>query len=188
MLKRAGVAPDAVTRVELPDTVGPFLAGELASAQMTNYHELHQVEERLGPDAIRVFSGKDSDSSILKDGLAVSARFVEENPTAVQAVVDAVLEGWSIAFREPERAIAACLAARPDIREAEHRQQLADIRALAMTGATLTHGLGYPDPRHVTRAAEAIVAVEGRTVPHDGILDLRFWQAAPAVFRSKEWN
>ncbi len=188
MLLRAGVDPEAVTRVELPDTVGPFLAGELASAQMTNYHELHHVEHELGHDAIRVFSGKDSGSSILKDGLAVSADFVEANPAAVQAVVDAVLEGWTIAFTDPDRAIAACLEARPDMGEAEHRRQLADIRALAMTGATLSHGLGYPDPAHVARAVEAIRDVERRDVPHAGILDPRFWQAAPASFRARVWN
>lgn len=187
MLLRAGVDPDAVTRVELPDTVGPFLAGELASAQMTNYHELHHVEHELGRDAIRVFYGKDGGSSILKDGLAVSAAFVAENPAAVQAVVDAVLEGWTIAFTDPDRAVAVCLEARPDMGEAEHRRQLADIRALAMTGATLSHGLGYPDPAHVARAVEAIGDVERRGVPHEGILDQRFWQAAPASFRAKDW-
>lgn len=188
MLMRAGLGSDAVTRVELPDTVGPFLSGDLASAQMTNYHELHLVEQALGHDAVRIFSGKESGSSLLKDGLAVSAAMVEENPAAVQAVVEAVLEGWTIAFTDPDRAVAACLEARPDMSEADHRQQLADIRALAMTGATLSHGLGYPDPAHVARAAQAIREVDNHSVPHDGILDPRFWQAAPAAFRAKVWN
>lgn len=188
MLMRAGLAADAVTRVEMPDTVGPFLAGDLASAQMTNYHELHQVEHALGHDAVRIFSAGESGSSLLKDGLVVSAAMVAENPAAVQAVVDAVLEGWTIAFTDADRAVAACLEARPDMSESDHRKQLADIRALAMTGATLSHGLGYPDPAHVDRAAQAIREVESRTVSHEGILDQRFWQAAPAAFRSKVWN
>lgn len=188
MLMRAGLAGDAVTRVEMPDTVGPFLAGDLASAQMTNYHELHQVEEALGHDAVRIFSAGESGSSLLKDGLVVSAAMVAENPDAVQAVVDAVLEGWTIAFTDADRAVAACLEARPDMSESDHRKQLADIRALAMTGATLSHGLGYPDPAHVDRAAQAIREVENRSVPHEGVLDQRFWHAAPMAFRSRVWN
>lgn len=185
MLQRAGLAAGAVDRIAMPDTVGPFLAGEIASAQMTSYHELHLVEEELGAGAVRTFSAKDMGCSVLKDGLVVSARFAEANRQAVQAVVDAVLEGWTIAFREPERAIAACLEARPDVSEAEHRRQLADIRALSLTGAALTDGLGYPDPVHVDQAARAIAEVEGRTVDASAVLDAGFWQAAPESFRAR---
>lgn len=185
MLQRAGLAAGAVDRIAMPDTVGPFLAGEIASAQMTTYHELHLVEEKLGAGAVKTFSAKDMGCSMLKDGLVVSTRFAESDRPAVQAVVDAILEGWTIAFQEPERAIAACLEARPDMSEAEHRRQLADIRVLALTGATLTEGLGYPDPAHVEQAARAIAEVEGHVVDSSSILDGSFWQAAPEGFRAR---
>lgn len=188
MLQRAGVAPDAVERVEMPDTVGPFLAGEIACAQMTNYHELHLVEDRLGHDALTIFSGKDSGCSLLKDGLVVDNALLRERPEIVQAVVDAVLEGWTIAFHEPERAVAACVEARPDMSADDQRRQLADIRALSLLGGTLSHGLGYPDPKHVERVLEAIESVECRTSGFVDILDLRFWQAAPAAFRERDWT
>ncbi|MBU2190639.1 MAG: ABC transporter substrate-binding protein, partial [Alphaproteobacteria bacterium] len=137
MLQKAGVADDSVERVQLPDTVGPFLAGDLASGQMTSYHEQHLVEDKLGRGALRIFSAADFDASLLKDGLVVAADFARDNPQTVQAVVDAVLEGWTIAFSEPERAVAACVAARPDVTADEHRRQLADIKALSLQGATL---------------------------------------------------
>jgi len=185
MLQKAGMADDAVERVQLPDTVGPFLAGDIASGQMTSYHEQHLVEDRLGREALRFFSAADFGASLLKDGLVVSAGLVRDNPETVQAVVDAVLEGWAIAFCEPERAVAACVAARPDVTADEHRRQLADIRALSLEGATSTHGLGYPDPQHMARAAKALLAVEKRMVDPEGILDLSFWKSAPAAFRGK---
>ncbi len=187
MLQRAGIGPDAVERIEMPDTVQPFLAGELVSAQMTNYHELHVVEEKLGHDALRIFSAREFDCSLLKDGLVVARDFAARNEAAVQAVVDAVLEGWTIAFQEPDRAVEACCEARPDMSAGEHRQQLADIRSLSLTGATLTDGLGYPDPHHVTRAAEALASVENRNIAHADTADLHFWQAAPAQFRERAW-
>lgn len=187
MLQKAGLPADAVQRVEMPDTVSPFLKGELVSAQMTNYHELHVVEKALGHDALTIFSASKYDCSLLKDGLVVARDFAAERPDAVQAVVDAVLEGWTIAFSEPERAVQVCREARPDMSEDEHRQQLADIRALAIRGATLSHGLGYPDPHHVARAAEAMASVEAKIVPHDKTGDLHFWQAAPEEFRRRNW-
>ena len=102
-------------------------------------------------------------------------------------MIDAILEGWTLAFTDPSAAVAACIAARPDMSEAEHRRQLADIRALAMTGATRSQGLGYPDPLQVARAAEALSAVHGdRGGPApEGASDVRFWVAAPEAFRSR---
>ncbi len=55
------------------------------------------------------------------------------------------------------------MEARPDMSAEDQRRQLADIRALSLVNATLSHGLGYPDPQHVERAIEAIESVEGRT-------------------------
>lgn len=188
MLQSAGVPPGAVERVQMPDTVAPFLRGETASGQMTSYHELHQVETQVAPGDLVLFSAAESGHSLLKDGLVVEAGLCRNSPEVVQAVVDAVLEGWTVAFTDPERAIAACLRARPDVPREEHARQLADIRALSLTGATLTHGLGYPDPAHLARASLAIDAVERHGAPTSGILDLRFWQAAPAAFRSANWG
>lgn len=187
MLQGAGLTDDDVTRIGMPDTVGPFLAGEIASAQMTSYHELHQVEKALGADVIRLFSGKDSGRSLLKDGLVTSSALVEDHPEVVQAVVDAVLEGWTIAFTEPERTLDVCDAVRPDMSREEHASQLADIRALALAGPTLDEGLGVPAAAQLTKAAEAIAAVEGRRIATDGILDRRFFDNAPAAFRRTDW-
>lgn len=188
MLARAGLADDAVRRIEMPDTVGPFLRGETQTAQMTCYHELHMVEEVVPPNDLVIFDGKETGTSILKDGLIAPARMVRDEPEVVQAVVEAVLEGWTIAFDEPDRAIAACLAARPDREAGEEAAQLASIRALSLTGATLTEGLGYPDPRHMDAAALALAEVEGKRPDTAGLTDPRFWHGAPPAFRRRDWQ
>jgi len=185
LLQAAGLEPDAAERMPMPDTVGPFLRGEIDCAQMTNYHELHHVEETLGASEISVFSARDFGCSILKDGLAVSSRFADANGDIVQAVVNSVLEGWKIAFLEPDRAIAACVEARLDVSEAEHRRQLADIRSLSLTGASLSRGLGYPDQVHVQQAARAIAEVENKAVDASSVLEDSFWWAAPEELRPR---
>lgn len=188
MLHRAGVADDAVTRIGMPDTVAPFLAGEIATGQMTSYHELHVVEDSIPHSELVIFDGRASGTQILKDGLIAPASLVAEEPGVVQAVVDAVLEGWTLAFDDPERAIAACLRARPDRSHAEESAQLAAIRGLSLTGATLSEGLGFPDPAHMEAAAQAMREVEGAAPDTAGLRDPRFWQAAPTAFRRNDWT
>ena len=187
MLSKAGLPAEAVTRVEMPDTVKPFLAGETASGQMTNYHELHQVEETVAKDDLVLFEAAPYGATILKDGLIADAGLCEDEPALVQAVVDAVLQGWTLAFTEPQRALEACCAARPDMSHAEQARQLQAIRELSLTGATLSQGLGYPDPDHMAKAATALAEV-GETAPSTvGLADPGFWHNAPAEFRRSDW-
>lgn len=185
MLHRSGLKPTDVQRIPMPDTVEPFLANNIASGQMTNYHELHAVEDALGMGAIELFSAKPLDCSIIKDGLVVSTSYATEHPSIVQAVVNAVLEGWTMAFDDPDRAIALCMEVRPDVSESEHRRQLADIYQLTAAGATLNKGLGYPDPQHLATASMALSEVKGKDVDTTDILDLTFWESAPERFRQR---
>ncbi|MFV0245182.1 MAG: ABC transporter substrate-binding protein [Qingshengfaniella sp.] len=187
MLARAGLSEDAVARVEMPDTVGPFLAGQIATGQMTSYHELHMIAQQIPPRDLVLFDGKASGCTILKDGLITSATLVNEDPAVVQAVVEAVLEGWTIAFDDPERAIAACLAARPDRSRTEEAAQLAAIRALSLTGPTLIEGLGYPDPVHMANAVAAMTDLGEPLPPTEDLTDARFWRAAPQALRRTVW-
>ncbi len=114
--------------------------------------------------------------------------FVATYPEATQAVVSAVLAGWTKAFHDLETALSLSTRLRPDMSRLEQEGQLADIRALALTGATLTDGLGYPDPRHMEQALKAIAEVEGHAPgPVKGLVDPRFWEKAPEAVRSRSW-
>jgi NitT/TauT family transport system substrate-binding protein len=189
MLTKAGVADGAVERVPLNDTVEPFLRGEIDCGQMTVYHELHQVEHRLGRDAVRAFSAASLGASLLKDGLLVRKDWLARNGATAQAVVDAVLQGWTLAFTDERLALDACAVARPDMSRSDQAAQLRDIRALSLAGATLAHGLGYPDPAHVARALAAMreVGLAAPALTSSDVVDARFWQAAPARWRSRQW-
>ena len=186
MLHKARVSPDKVQRVPMADTVTPFLAGEIASAQVTVYHELHQIEAGgLSRDALHLFKPSDLDAALLKDGLFTTARLVDERPEFVQAVVDAVLEGWVHAFQQPAQAVDVCVTRWPSLDSHEQVMQLEDIRALTFCNATLEQGLGYPDPEHVARAAAALMDVDEpvASTAVDCLAEPRFWDAAPAEWK-----
>lgn len=187
LLHRAGVDPAAVDFLATPDTVSPFLRRQVDCAQMTCYHELHQAEAGAGGgEHFRLFRPREHDAALIKDGLVARRDWVAANPARIQALVNAVLAGWRRAFQDPDLALEVCLAARPDMDRKAQTRQFADIRELCLRGATLSHGLGYPDPGHVRRAWEAAARV-GLALPAGDwpqLVDAGYWTAAPAPLRA----
>jgi NitT/TauT family transport system substrate-binding protein len=187
-LRRAGVALDDVELVPTGDTVGALVAGDVDAAQLTTYHELFELEHAARSlEPFVLLRAADHDAALLKDGLFARRDLVAREPELVQATIDAVLAGWTSAFDAPERAVALCATLRPDLDREHHARQLAAIRELALCGATLERGLGYPDPAHVRAALAARYEVDGRAIDADGdaaaMSDDRWWNAAPAASR-----
>lgn len=194
LLHKARVDTRAIDRLPVPDTVEAFVRGEVACAQMTCYHEAHELEHRLaaqgqGSESLIWFRAADRDASLLKDGLVARKDWIAAHPDIVQAIVDSLLEGWSLAFDDPAAAVALCARLRPDMTAEQQARQLADIRALALQKATLSEGLGFPDPRHIERALAALSDVEGHApaLRSGDVVDLRFWKAAPAAMKRSSW-
>ncbi len=186
MMARAGLGPEEVERVPVTDTVAAFLDGTADCAQMTCYHEIHHLEAALGTlEDVRLLKAADQGIGLIKDGLITRRDLVELHGDMVQDVVHAVLAGWTRAFAESNAAIEACLEARPDMDRAEHARQLEDIRTLAKGGATLSHGLGYPDPVHADNAIDAAreTGLHEGLVPAASMVMDRFWHAVPAEVR-----
>jgi hypothetical protein len=117
-------------------------------------------------------------------------QWLDQNRANAQAVVDAILHGWTLAFSDEAMAVEVCSAVRPDMPRAEHAAQLRDIKAVSIAAATLTDGLGYPDPRHVHACFEALHTL-GCPIPEvdaDMLIDLSFWQRAPQEWRRTRWQ
>lgn len=187
LLHRAGLDDDAVQRVACGDTVGELVKGTVSAAQATSYNEIaHLAALGLRDEDVVLLHAAEHDASLVKDALVCPAALVEESPALVQQVVESVLEGWTTAFRDADAAVAACLSARPVLDATAQHEQLAAIRALVDAGATRTHGLGYPDPAHLTRALQAMREL-GEPLPGgtDAIVDTRFWAAAPEELRAR---
>jgi NitT/TauT family transport system substrate-binding protein len=194
MLQRAGVASDAVVPVQVQDTVDALLNGDVSCAQMTSYHELHVLEMAMAHagralDDFVLLRAADFSAALLKDGLIARRDWVEAHPLETQGVIDAVLAGWTRSFDDVATAIAICGLARPDMAPEEHRLQLQEIKRLSIHGATLTHGLGYPDIAHIMRAATALAEVEGNRPVSDParLTETRFWARTPAECRRTVW-
>jgi NitT/TauT family transport system substrate-binding protein len=189
VLHLSGLSGSDYHGVPVQDTVAAIMSGTVDCAQMTSYHEVHQLEHQAGSlDDFVLFRASDFGASLLKDGLIARRDFVEAHRTETQAVIDATLSGWTAAFRNPNAAIDLCARLRPDMSRAEHALQLDDIRALSITGATQTAGLGFPDSIHMRQAIRAMREIENVNPYKAGdLIDDSFWRAAPADSRSTAW-
>ena len=191
MLARAGVDAATVERVATLDTVAALLEGEVACAQMTTYHEYRAFLAGGGePESVVVFRAAGQAADLIKDGVLARRDWIESDPARAQATVDSLLEGWTHALDEPQRALALCRELRPDMDRDHHEEQYQDIRALILSGATLQQGLGCPLESHMERAARALAEVETRRLdePAGAFVDARFWRAAPEALRRSDWS
>jgi NitT/TauT family transport system substrate-binding protein len=189
MLHLSGLAATDYRSMPVKDTVEAMMSGAVDCAQMTSYHEVHHLEHQAGSlgDFI-LFRAADFGASLLKDGLIARRDWVDAHRAETQAVIDASLCGWTEAFRNPNVAIDLCARLRPDMSRAEHAQQLDDIRALSITGATQISGLGFPDSIHMLQAVRAMREIENMNSFKAGdLVDDSFWRAAPADSRSTAW-
>ncbi|MEZ5925287.1 MAG: ABC transporter substrate-binding protein [Hyphomicrobiaceae bacterium] len=188
MLTKCGADIDRVARLPFADTASAFLEGKVDCAQMTIYHELAHVEHTLEAGEVVTLKAADHGASLVKDGLIARSDWLQANPEIAQAAVNAILEGWTVAFTDQAAALDACEFARPDLSREAHREQLAAIRRLALQGPTHTRGLGYPDRQHVEDALAALRGTGERIDVQSGeVWTDRFWRAAPERWRSMQW-
>jgi NitT/TauT family transport system substrate-binding protein len=188
MLQRAGAG--SATLVPVADTPSALAEGSVDCAQMTTYHEIFELEHRVHDlDPFVFLHAAGYGAALLKDGLFARRAWVAEHPDVVQRVVEAVLEGWTTAFAHPAVAIDRCAALRPDLSREHHERQLQAISDLSLTGATRTHGLGYPALAHVEAARAAVHEVDARAIagPAIDFVDPSFWRAAPPALRGAAW-
>jgi NitT/TauT family transport system substrate-binding protein len=189
-LRRSGVDAATVTFVPVNDTAAALANGDVDAAQLTTYHELFELEHHVHDLAPFVFlKAADAGAGLLKDGLIARRDWLAENAAVAQAMVDSALAGWTAAFTDPAAAIALCMTLRPDLSREHHERQLAAIRDVSLPAATLTSGLGFPDPQHMRDAVTALRETHGHDVVlgADGGVDRRFWDAAPAASRTARW-
>lgn len=190
MLARAGLGGDAVDLVPTGDTVGALLAGEVTCAQMTDYHEYPEYLEKGGRAGdVVAFRARDTGQALLKDGLIARRDWLARHPETAQATVNALLEGWGAALSDRAATIALCRRLRPDLDEAHQALQYDRLREIILVGNTLTHGLGYPAPDHLTRPIRAMheTGEPEPGAPAEDFLDGRFWAAAPQSLRRRAW-
>ncbi len=191
LLHKSGVPTDDIELVPSEDTVELLLEGKVSCAQLTTYNEYLKYSGRIGSEkeTMLEFSARDHDADLIKDGIIARKSWLESETQSAQAAVDSLLEGWTRALEEPHDVVNVCTRVRPDLDEQFHKNQFERIKDLILCGATLTHGLGYPDANHVRRARTAVETVNAIEM-HEGAgdcVDEYFWNCADPSLRRSTW-
>lgn len=190
MLSKAGVPLSDIEFVPTVDTVQMLMDGQVSCAQMTTYNEYLKFL-KLGGDESTVLTlhARDYDADLIKDGVVALKSWVESDTVRAQAVVESLLAGWTHALHHQSDAIDLCKQIRTDVEEEHHRMQYSEIKKLIASGATNSHGLGFPHTDHLKKAATAVSDVESGQFDFDvsRLVDTQYWQAAEPSLRQTAW-
>lgn len=165
MMIKAGANPDDNEFIPVGDDVTPLVRGEIDVLQATTYNEVPLlVAAGLPLDEMVLHRPDDYGVGTAKDGLVVHRRLVEENPSLVHAVVDAVVDGWRATLADPAAAIAEVCDLVPTLDPAVQQDQLEIILGLIDP----ERSLGQPLPEDLARAVEVHQTL-GRSVSSSDI-------------------
>ncbi len=190
MLHKAGVPSSDIEFVPTGDTVQMLLSGEVSCAQMTTYNEYIEYLEHGGNEinTLTLFA-RDYGADLIKDGIVATRSWLEADPDRAQAVVDSILAGWMHSLDFPDKAIELCMKLRPDVDRQFHWMQFNDIKNLINCGATSSHGLGFPDIRHLRQSAKAVADLHKNKFNFDleMLVEEKYWYSASASIRRPKW-
>jgi len=152
MLRLAGAELAEVQFISVSDELAALAAGEVDYVQATTYNELPAIAAAVGGhEHVVIHDPADWNVDAPKDGVAVRAEMLGEDPDGVVRVIRAMIGGWHTAIADPERALAAVLHAAPALDPRQQQLQLAEVLALFEAG----HPIGEPRTADVERARHA---------------------------------
>ena len=167
MLNAAGVDQGDVQIISQGFDIISWLNGEYDVMQVARYNELLQVYDNgYGPDDLVLLDPEDYGVALVSGGLFTTEKVIEENPEAVQAVVEATMRGWKEALADPQAAAEIVVRYNEELTvESEFRRS---VMADWETSQTVMVGAGVIDT--------TIDLEEGFTNS--------FWEAAPDEYKT----
>lgn len=135
--------------------VGLFLQGQV-DATTTYIMGLPGVQAGAHGKKVGHFTYGDYGVEVYGNGLITTDKFAAANPQAVKGFVQASLQGYQAAFKDPHAAVAAMAKEVPTLKQDQAVQEIAIVQSLALQPAQRQHGLGYQDPAVMTKSYQAV--------------------------------
>ncbi|MDE2572455.1 MAG: ABC transporter substrate-binding protein [bacterium] len=135
--------------------VGLFLQGKV-DATTTYVLGLPGVQAKAGGRKVGHFTYGEHGVSVYGNGLIATDDFASAHPDALRAFVQATLEGYKAAFKEPAKAAAAMKAHVPTLDVALAAAEVKIVEDLAYGPDQHAHGLGYQSPQAMSANLAAV--------------------------------
>ena len=101
---------------------------------------------------------------IYGDGLIALDRFVQQDPEATKAFVQASVRGCRDAFADPEAAVDAMRKHFPEVNRANAIKEEQAMAEVALTPRQKQHGIGWIDPAKMQATYDAVVQQLGQPI------------------------
>ncbi|MDH3376640.1 MAG: ABC transporter substrate-binding protein [Gammaproteobacteria bacterium] len=187
MLDSAGVDQGDVKIISQGYDIVGWLNGDYEVMQVTLFNELLQVYDQGFKKSDLVFlDPSDYGVALVSGGVFTTQSMINENPAAVQAMVNATLRGWKEALAEPEAAAKIVVKYNSELDEAQQVAQIKAMGDLICAGPTLEGKFGMSTMESWETSQEVLL---GAKLIENGI-DLstgftnQFWEAAPDEYKT----
>ncbi len=187
MLDAAGVKQEDVQIISQGFDIIAWLNGDYDVMQVTLFNELLQVYDQGYAMSDLVFlDPSDYGVALVSGGVFTTEKVIEENPAAVQAMVNATLRGWQDALADPEGAAKIVLKHNSELDEAQQVGQIKAMGALICAGPTLDgkFGMSVMSDWEVSQSVLLGANLIENAIDLSGGFTNAFWDAAPQEYKS----
>ena len=187
MLDAAGVNQEDVQIISQGFDIIAWLNGDYEVMQVTLFNELLQVYDQGFAKSDLVFlDPSDYGVALVSGGIFTSEKVIEENPAAVQAMVNATLRGWKDALEDPEGAAKIVLKHNSELDESQQVGQIKAMGELICAGPTLEGNFGMSVMADWETSQKVLLGAKliENTIDLSGGFTNAFWDAAPQEYKS----
>ncbi len=147
MLRSEAVAVDVAPQ---GSTMVLLTSGAVAAASAMRYNELHVLYQMgVDFDQMQIFDLADYGTNFPEDGIYTMQKTWDKNPDMCRRFVAATLEGWGLAFEQPEKALEGVMkrveADQSSTNRAHQKWMLDTMRGLIMPRRDTTMGMLNPE-------------------------------------------
>lgn len=149
-----------VNEIRQGSSMAPFLTRAVDAASAMLYNEIHMLYQAgIDQEELNIFDLGQLGFGFPEDGIYARESAWRENPDLCRRFIRATLEGWRLAFKEPETALAATMKRVDESRLASnqaHQRWMLKVMAQIITERVGLEKMGELDPQGLERAGELL--------------------------------
>lgn len=170
-----------VNEIRQGSSMAPFLSRAVDAASAMLYNEIHVLYQAgIDQEELNIFDLDKLGFAFPEDGIYARESTWQENPDLCRRFIQATLEGWRLAFKEPETALAATMKRVDESRLASnqaHQRWMLKVMSQIITERVGLEKMGELDPRGLELAGQLLFkhGFLPRAIPN-GTFSVPAWQ------------
>jgi NitT/TauT family transport system substrate-binding protein len=149
-----------VNEIRQGSSMAPFLNHAVDAASAMLYNEIHVLYQAgIDREELNIFDLDQLGLGFPEDGLYAQEATWQEHPDLCRRFVKATLDGWRLALKEPQLALATVMKRVDESRLASnqaHQKWMLEVMGQIITARVGLEGMGELDPQALKRTGEVL--------------------------------